>query len=46
MKRYDAARFRRDARPGTSFLPSALAGPKHWLVGSPETLPDIAAEAA
>jgi predicted nucleotidyltransferase len=36
---YDAERFRRDNRPGASFLPAALAGPKEWLVGSPDALP-------
>jgi predicted nucleotidyltransferase len=38
-KRYDSPTFRRDARPGASFLPSALSGPKLWLLGSPDRLP-------
>jgi predicted nucleotidyltransferase len=38
-KRYDAPTFRRDARPGASFLASALHGPKLWLLGSPDRLP-------
>jgi predicted nucleotidyltransferase len=38
-KRYDRARFLRDAAPEASFLPRALAGPKQWLIGSPEVLP-------
>lgn len=39
LKRYDTPRFRRDARPGASFLPTALSGPKRWLFGSVEHLP-------
>jgi predicted nucleotidyltransferase len=38
-KRYDAPAFQRDARPGASFLPGALSGPKLWLVGSADRLP-------
>jgi predicted nucleotidyltransferase len=38
-KRYDRQRFLRDLQPGASFLPAALAGPAHWLVGSPADLP-------
>ena len=38
-KRYDSDSFRRDTGPGASFLPSALAGPKVWLAGSPDDLP-------
>ncbi|HEX6039338.1 nucleotidyltransferase domain-containing protein [Longimicrobium sp.] len=38
-KRYDRTSFLRDAQPGVSFLPQALAGPKQWLIGSPEALP-------
>lgn len=38
-KRYDSASFLRDARPGASFLPAALNGPKLWLIGSEESLP-------
>jgi predicted nucleotidyltransferase len=38
-KRYDRQRFLRDFQPGASFLPAALAGPAHWLVGSPGDLP-------
>ena len=40
-KRYDRARFLRDSVPGASFLPVALAGPTHWLIGSPDALPTI-----
>jgi predicted nucleotidyltransferase len=39
VKRYDAARFVRDRVPGASFLPSALAGPIHFLIGSYAVLP-------
>jgi predicted nucleotidyltransferase len=39
IKRYDRARYLRDAAPGASFLPAALAGPKHWLIGSASDLP-------
>ena len=39
VKRYDRARFLRDARPGASFLPAALAGPKWWVIGTEEALP-------
>jgi predicted nucleotidyltransferase len=45
-KRYDAPAFQRDARPGASFLPGALSGPKLWLVGSADRLPDTGAAAA
>lgn len=38
-KRYDRATFLRDAQPGASFLPIALAGPKQWLIGSERDLP-------
>lgn len=38
-KRYDHESFRRDLRAGATFLPSALAGPKLWLAGSPDDLP-------
>jgi predicted nucleotidyltransferase len=38
-KRYDRQSFQRDIRPGASFLPNALAGPKVWLAGSPGDLP-------
>ena len=46
VKRYNTARFRREVRPGASFLPTALAGPSEWLIGSPDALPDIATETA
>jgi predicted nucleotidyltransferase len=39
VKRYDARRFVRDRIAGASFLPAALAGPMHFLVGSPAALP-------
>jgi predicted nucleotidyltransferase len=39
VKRYDAKRFVRDRLAGASFLPAALAGPIHFLVGSPDALP-------
>lgn len=39
VKRYDARRFVRDRLAGASFLPAALAGPMHFLVGSPDALP-------
>jgi hypothetical protein len=39
VKRYDAERFIRDRAPGASFLPTALAGPMHFLIGSPNVLP-------
>lgn len=39
LKRYDAERFVRDRVPGASFLPAALAGPVHFIIGSPEALP-------
>jgi predicted nucleotidyltransferase len=39
VKRYSESAFRRDVQPGASFLPSALRGPKLWLVGSAERLP-------
>ena len=39
VKRYDRHSFVRDLREGSSFLPSALAGPQTWLVGSPDVLP-------
>jgi predicted nucleotidyltransferase len=45
-KRYDSPTFRRDARPGASFLPSALSGPKLWLLGSPDRLPPAEALAS
>ena len=38
-KRYDAERFIRDRVPGASFLSAALAGPIHFLIGSPAVLP-------
>jgi len=40
VKRYDTHSFKRDLREGYSFLPSALAGPQTWLVGSRDALPD------
>jgi predicted nucleotidyltransferase len=40
-KVYDSATFRRDMQPGASFLPSALQGPKHWLLGTPDRLPCV-----
>lgn len=40
-KRYDTETFRRDARPGSGFLPAALRGPKLWLTGSPADLPRV-----
>ncbi len=43
-KLYDRERFLRDAVPGASFLPRALAGPKHWLFGSPDVLPRVNSE--
>ncbi len=45
-RRYDARAFVRDARPGASFLPSALNGPKLWLFGSAADLPNPAQAAA
>lgn len=45
VKRYDAERFARDRVPGASFLPAALAGPVHFLVGSFEALPSAYAAA-
>jgi predicted nucleotidyltransferase len=39
VKRYDARRFVRDRIAGASFLPAALAGPMHFLIGSPDALP-------
>lgn len=39
VKRYGELAFRRDIQPGASFLPSALRGPKLWLIGSAERLP-------
>jgi hypothetical protein len=45
-KRYDRARFLRAAVPGGGFLPAALAGPKHWIIGSPDVLPPVRAKAA
>ena len=45
-RRYDRPRFLRDATPGASFLPAALAGPKHWLIGSPDALPVASAGSA
>jgi len=44
--RFDCERFLRESRPGASFLPTALAGPKHWLVGSAGALPSLARAAA
>lgn len=38
-KPYDRDRFLRNAAPGASFLPRVLAGPKRWLIGSPEVFP-------
>ncbi|HST62355.1 MAG TPA: nucleotidyltransferase domain-containing protein [Longimicrobium sp.] len=38
-KLYDRERFLRDAVPGASFLPRALAGPKHWMIGSARLWP-------
>jgi predicted nucleotidyltransferase len=38
-KLYNRERFLRDARPDASFLPRALTGPKHWLIGSEQNLP-------
>jgi predicted nucleotidyltransferase len=38
-KRYNRERFLREAHPDVSFLPRALAGPKHWLIGSEDVLP-------
>ncbi|MFL5537616.1 MAG: nucleotidyltransferase family protein [Longimicrobiaceae bacterium] len=35
----EASRFLEDSRPGVSFLPNALAGPKLWLIGSEVNLP-------
>lgn len=39
VKDYDTQRFRHDNDPRVSFLPTALAGPKVWLVGSSARLP-------
>jgi predicted nucleotidyltransferase len=40
IKLYDGpARFLADSRPGASFLPHALAGPKIWLIGCESALP-------
>lgn len=44
-KRYDRASFVRDIQPGASFLPAALTGPAHWLIGSPADLPTAKADA-
>jgi predicted nucleotidyltransferase len=41
VKRYDAERFVRDRAPGASFLPAALAGPIHFLIGSSAMLPHV-----
>lgn len=38
-KWYTRDRFLADAEEGASFLPAALRGPKIWLVGSQNTLP-------
>ncbi|HEY0016511.1 MAG TPA: nucleotidyltransferase domain-containing protein [Longimicrobium sp.] len=42
VKRYDAKRFIRDRIPGASFLHAALAGPTHFLIGTPDALPGSA----
>lgn len=39
VKRYDRERFVREAAPGASFLPAALAGPAYFLIGSRDALP-------
>jgi predicted nucleotidyltransferase len=39
VKRYDEKRFIRDRIPGASFLHAALAGPVHFLIGTPDRLP-------
>jgi DNA-binding transcriptional ArsR family regulator len=39
LKPYSRERFFRNAAPGASFLPRVLAGPKRWLIGSPEVFP-------
>lgn len=46
VKRYDSERFRRDAAPGASFLPSALASPLYFVIGSRDSLPVSYAAAA
>jgi len=46
VKTYDRVRFIRDNRFGASFLPSALAGPKLWLLGAEEVLPAAERRAA
>ncbi|HYW12885.1 MAG TPA: nucleotidyltransferase domain-containing protein [Longimicrobium sp.] len=43
-KLYDRELFLRDAAPGASFLPRALAGPKNWLLGSLDVLPRVDSE--
>jgi len=45
VKLYDTARFLADSRPGASYLPHVLAGPKIWLIGSELALP-VALKAA
>ena len=39
VKEYDRARFEHDNDFRVSFLPTALAGPKVWLIGSDADLP-------
>jgi predicted nucleotidyltransferase len=46
LKEYDSERFRHDNNPNVSFLPTALAGPKVWLVGSATQLPGAERKAA
>lgn len=41
LKSYSRERFLRNAAPGASFLSSVLPGPKYWLIGSPDALPEI-----
>ena len=44
--RFDRERFLRESRPGASFLPAALKGSKHWLIGSADVLPSPTRAAA
>jgi predicted nucleotidyltransferase len=46
VKDYDRARFEHDNDFRVSFLPTALAGPKVWLIGSEFQLPRARRRAA
>jgi predicted nucleotidyltransferase len=41
VKDYDQVRFEHDNDPRASFLPTALAGAKLWLIGSEANLPAV-----